>query len=162
MTESMFTTRLSSVITGCGGNETTCSRRSTSGRTRSANGTTIDSPGSSTRWNRPSRSTTPARACGTIRIARITTSRTTTAIASRTITPADMGYLLVGCPRCGPLRSRMTSGDRSLRDQRRGALDLQDIDAHARREHEVVVARPRGPHLAADLHRPVTVVDGPH
>ena len=30
MTESMLTTRLSSVITGCGGNETTCSRRSMS------------------------------------------------------------------------------------------------------------------------------------
>ena len=33
MTVSMLTTRLSSVITGCGGNETTCSRRSISGRT---------------------------------------------------------------------------------------------------------------------------------
>ena len=31
MTVSMLTTRLSSVITGCGGNETTCSRRSISG-----------------------------------------------------------------------------------------------------------------------------------
>src|SRR4051795_1237651 len=34
MTVSMPTTRLSSVMTGCGGNETTCSRRSISGFTR--------------------------------------------------------------------------------------------------------------------------------
>ena len=40
-----MTTRLSSVITGCGGNETTCSRRSISGRSRSTNGTTIVRPG---------------------------------------------------------------------------------------------------------------------
>src|SRR3954470_13037881 len=45
MTESMLTTRLSSVITGCGGNETTCSRRSRSGRTASTNGTTMGRPG---------------------------------------------------------------------------------------------------------------------
>ena len=31
MTVSIWITRLSSVITGCGGNETTCSRRSISG-----------------------------------------------------------------------------------------------------------------------------------
>ena len=45
MTESMLTTRLSSVITGCGGNDTTCSRRSISGRSRSMNGTTSARPG---------------------------------------------------------------------------------------------------------------------
>jgi hypothetical protein len=49
MTVSMPTTRLSSVITGCGGNETTCSRRSISGFTRSMNGTIRVSPGSSVR-----------------------------------------------------------------------------------------------------------------
>jgi hypothetical protein len=49
MTESIETTRLSSVITGCGLNETTCSRRSISGRRRSMNGTTIVSPGDSVR-----------------------------------------------------------------------------------------------------------------
>ena len=38
MTVSMLTTRLSSVITGCGGNETTVSRRSISGFTRSTYG----------------------------------------------------------------------------------------------------------------------------
>ncbi len=46
----MFTTRLSSVITGWGGKLTTCSRRSISGFTRSMNGMTIASPGLSVRW----------------------------------------------------------------------------------------------------------------
>jgi hypothetical protein len=49
MTESMLTTRLSSVITGCGGKETTCSRMSISGRSRSMNGITIVRPASSVR-----------------------------------------------------------------------------------------------------------------
>ncbi len=49
MTESMLTTRLSSVITGCGGNETTCSRRSMVARMRSMKGTTSVSPGESVR-----------------------------------------------------------------------------------------------------------------
>jgi hypothetical protein len=48
-TLSMLTTRLSSVITGWGGNDTTCSRRSISGFTRSMNGMTIESPGVSVR-----------------------------------------------------------------------------------------------------------------
>ena len=42
----MCTTRLSSVITGWGAKETTCSRRSTFARTRSMNGTTVFSPAS--------------------------------------------------------------------------------------------------------------------
>jgi hypothetical protein len=46
----MLTTRLSSVITGCGWNETTCSRRSISGRSRSMNGITMATPGLSVRW----------------------------------------------------------------------------------------------------------------
>ncbi len=45
----MPTETLSSVITGWGGNETTCSRKSISGFTRSMNGTMIVSPGVSVR-----------------------------------------------------------------------------------------------------------------
>ena len=45
MTVSMDTTRLSSVITGCGGKDTTCSRRSISGARRSTNGMRIVRPG---------------------------------------------------------------------------------------------------------------------
>ena len=58
----MLTVRLSFVITGCGGNERTCSRRSIRARILSMNGTRNTSPGSSTALNRPSRSTTAA--CG--------------------------------------------------------------------------------------------------
>ena len=45
MTVSMATTRLSSVMTFWGGNDTTCSRRSIVYRTLSTNGTMIDRPG---------------------------------------------------------------------------------------------------------------------
>src|ERR1700744_2014232 len=72
MTVSMPTTRLSLVMTGCGGKLTTCSRRSMRGRRRSMNGITRFSPACSVRWYLPNRSTMPARACGTIRTARAT------------------------------------------------------------------------------------------
>ena len=45
MTVSMFTVRLSAVITGCGGKETTCSRMSIIARTRSTNGISTCGPG---------------------------------------------------------------------------------------------------------------------
>ncbi|CAM5434339.1 hypothetical protein STANM309S_06356 [Streptomyces tanashiensis] len=45
----MLTTRLSWVITGCGGNGTTCSRRSIRLRIESMNGTTMFSPALSVR-----------------------------------------------------------------------------------------------------------------
>jgi hypothetical protein len=49
MTESMWTTRLSSVITDCGSKETTCSRRSSISRMRSTNGIRRVRPASSVR-----------------------------------------------------------------------------------------------------------------
>jgi hypothetical protein len=49
MTVSIETTTLSSVITGCGLKETTCSRRSITSRIRSTNGTTIVRPAFSVR-----------------------------------------------------------------------------------------------------------------
>ena len=85
MTVSMLTTRLSSVITGCGSNETTCSRRSISCRTRSTNGITIASPGERVVWYRPSRSTTPACACGTTLIVRQSVNSTRNATTSNTM-----------------------------------------------------------------------------
>jgi hypothetical protein len=45
MTESMATVRLSDVMTGWGGKDTTCSRRSIIGRIRSTNGTSNVRPG---------------------------------------------------------------------------------------------------------------------
>src|SRR3954451_9927457 len=144
MTESMFTVRLSSVMTGCGGNETTCSRRSISGRTRSTYGTTSASPGWSVRRERPRRSTTPARAGGTIRIERATVTSTTNAIARTTIRPA------------------VISTTSSFGDQGSHAVDLQDIHASARFEHVALVIWPRGPDLAADLHLTMVGVDALH
>src|SRR5712691_8249424 len=76
MTVSMLTTRLSWVVTGCGGKLTTCSRRSMSGSSRSTNGVTMFSPACRVRWYRPNRSTIPALACGTMRTDLLTTTTT--------------------------------------------------------------------------------------
>jgi hypothetical protein len=68
---------LSRVMQICGGTSSGISRRSCLYATRSKNGQMMLSPGSSTAWKRPSRSTTHARCCGTTRIALITTIRPT-------------------------------------------------------------------------------------
>ena len=86
-TVSIPTETLSSVITGCGGNVTTCSRKSMRGRTRSMNGMTIVSPGSSVRLYRPNRSTTPARACGMTRTVRAAMNSAKTTSTTATISP---------------------------------------------------------------------------
>src|SRR6476661_7661008 len=139
MTVSIPTTRLSSVMTGCGGNETTCSRRSISGLTRSMNGTISASPGSSVRWKRPRRSTTPARACGTIRTPDAATNSTNTRMTSSAITP--------------PAISTPSFGH-----ERRGAPDLDHLDALARLVHPVGLERARRPVLALELDGPVVLV----
>src|SRR3954447_5226240 len=141
MTVSMPTTRLSSVITGCGGKETTCSRRSISGFTRSTNGTISASPGSSVRWKRPSRSTTPARACGTMRTPDAATTRTKTIRTSRAMTPPVMGTT-------------------SFSHERRGALDLDDENPLAGLEDVTLVDRAGRPVLAFELDHPRLVVRG--
>src|SRR5699024_11591149 len=83
-TVSIETVRLSSVITDCGGKETTCSRRSIRDRTRSRNGTRKFSPGAATERNLPSRSTTADCAWGTTMTA-LTTVMTTTRAMTTTI-----------------------------------------------------------------------------
>src|SRR3954468_7775274 len=142
MTVSIETTRLSDVITGCGGKLTTCSRMSTLVRTASTNGTSRLSPGFSVRWYLPSRSTTSIRCCGTTRIDRstvITTiSATKTAIAMRIIWPT---YVSVLPHHCGC------------------ALELDHPDPVARLERLRTVERPRPPGLAFDLYQPVVGVD---
>src|SRR6478735_9198565 len=110
----MDTTRLSSVITGCGGKETTCSRRSSNGRSLSTKGIRIVSPGLSVRWYLPRRSTTPARACGMIRTDRTKTMMTntirTTSTTASAVPPAFSIKLLIpqmsGCFRAGGRRRR--------------------------------------------------------
>src|SRR3954447_1014677 len=132
MTVSMPTTRLSSVITGWGGNETTCSRRSIRGLTRSTNGTMSARPGSSVRWKRPRRSTTPARACGTIRIPDAAMNSTNTITTIRAMTPP-------------------VTGNSSFGNERRGALDLDDLHALAGLEDAAVLVGARGPVLPLEL-----------
>ena len=83
MTVSMLTTRLSDVMTGCGGKDTTCSRRSTPARTRSTNGMSRCRPASSVLEYRPSRSTMSATACGTIRTERNSAVTTSTRNSAR-------------------------------------------------------------------------------
>src|SRR3954453_1149639 len=82
----------------------------------------------------------PARACGTMRTVRMSTSSTTAATTIRPITPAPITTSLVA-------------------DERRGALDLQDLDTRARLERLLLVVGVRGPHLAADLDRAVVGID---
>src|SRR5919108_566793 len=107
MTVSIPTTRLSSVITGWGGNETTCSRRSSSGFTRSTNGT----------------------------------MNKNTAMTMSAINPASIGYS-------------------SLRDERRGAPDLDHMHALAHVDGLVLVVGARRPHLAVDPHAADALVVG--
>src|SRR5690349_13352605 len=133
MTESMLTTRLSSVMVGCGGKETTCSRRSISGRMRSMKGTSRARPGSRVRWKRPSRSTTPALACGTILMPAMATKRTKSSRTTSAMTPPVMTKPL------------------SFGDERRGALDLDDGHAVAWFEDLAVHVGPGRPLLALEL-----------
>ncbi len=84
-TVSIDTVRLSCVITGCGGNDTTCSRRSTFARTLSRKGTRKFNPGDATVRNRPSRSTTADWACGTTINAFVTTMTTNSASTATTM-----------------------------------------------------------------------------
>src|SRR3954466_593966 len=139
MTVSMPTTRLSSVMTGCGGKDTTCSRRSISGFTRSMNGTISASPGSSVRWKRPRRSTTPARAWGTMRTPDAATKKTKRKITIRAMTPPDTGHSLLG-------------------HERRGAPDLDHLHARAGFEDLLGRERARGPLLPRQLDRPAVLI----
>src|SRR6201999_693545 len=133
MTVSIPTTRLSSVITGWGGNETTCSRRSINGFTRSMNGMISVKPGSSVREKRPRRSTTPARACGTIRTPAAATMNTNRARTIRTIRPAVMRSPSFAHERCR-------------------APYLEHLHARPRLERLVLVVRAGGPDLAVQAH----------
>src|SRR3954451_21361016 len=138
MTVSIPTTRLSSVMTGWGGKETTCSRRSISGFMRSTNGTISASPGSSVRWKRPRRSTTPARACGTIRTPAAATKNTKKNSTIRAMMPA-------------------LTGTSSFSDERGGALDLDDVHAAAGLEDLAVAERAGAPVLALELDDPAVL-----
>src|SRR4051794_22240245 len=86
----------------------------------------------------------PARACGTILIARASVMSTTSATTPSTISVAI----------CGPFLS--------VGDERRGAVDLDHFDAGTRLERLIVVVGPRAPELSADLHLAAVAVDALH
>src|SRR5918994_895340 len=83
----------------------------------------------------------PARACGTIRIERASVMSTTSATTPSTISVAI----------CAPFLS--------VGDQRRGAVDLDDLHARARLERGVLVVGACRPDLSADLHAAAVRVD---
>src|SRR5690606_11507159 len=176
----MLTTRLSDVMTGCGGNDTTCSRRSTDARTRSMNGTSRCSPGSSVREYRPRRSTMIATACGTMRTALTSATMTKIRISARTtyarMVPGLGSFidcLLVvvrgtGHPaaRCGAGRAGPSRPGRVLRGQRRddGGRAVEPDDAHLRPGGDLRGVRlgPRGPDLTDELHAPAELAHAVH
>lgn len=103
----MLRVRLSSVITGWGGNDTTRSRKSTRARIRSMNGTNNVSCPLTVRLYRPSRSITAASACGinatdlaTTMIAKITrtASNTKPATAPSTGVPFSRSVFAASVP----------------------------------------------------------------
>src|SRR3954453_5393399 len=146
MTVSIDTTRLSSVMTGCGGNDTTCSRRSIMYRTRSTNGTTTLRPAGRLALYFPNRSTIPARACGTMRtvLASTATTKTTTRIST---TSAGCMVSSFSVP-----STNLRVETRYLVHERCRALDLQYVDPRARFDDQVLVVRTGGPQLAVDAH----------
>src|ERR1700712_5673086 len=154
----MPTCRLSAVITGCGGKEMTCSRRSIVARTRSTNGTRTDRPGDSVRLKRPRRSTTLAWACGTMvtLLPRMMITRTTiTSAAIRAgVTagpPSSSGRR--SCPRerhsSAAVHNRVSL--ERLPDHRGGALHLDDPDDLPDGEALGAVLAARRPLVGAEL-----------
>ena len=141
MTVSMLTTRLSEVITGCGGNETTCSRRSTPARTRSTNGISRCSPASRVREYRPRRSTITATVCGTIRTERNSAMMTNSRTSARTTISAIWPTFVVSSVMEPPGRERACrwvlarwSGGRHGDDDGRRAVDAVHRDLRAGRQ----------------------------
>src|SRR6202000_1347784 len=137
----MFRVRLSSVITGCGGTDTTRSRRSTRARTRSMNGISRVSCPLIVRLYRPSRSITAASACGIS-----ATDLATTMIANTTSTANKNSPAVAPC-------MEFSYCSRGLRvpDHSSGPIDMHDGDAFAGFEHITLIQWPRGPHLTVDF-----------
>src|SRR5918994_2137618 len=166
----MFTVRLSWVMTGWGGNDTTCSRRSVRARIRSMNGTMNARPGVWVFWKRPRRSITAAWAWGmictdlpTAMITSSTNSRTTT---SRTVVPSIWSHFL-------PARTLHSSSAYDFRVLLAGVLPLREHqcrragDPHhgdplPRLDHLDAVERARRPLVVTDPHPPPVPVHARH
>src|SRR3954454_15207319 len=81
-----------------------------------------------------------ACACGMIRTVRQSVNTTTNKMTNSTISAAS-------------------TADPLFDDERRGALDLRDLDVRARLDHLIVEERARAPDLAADLDAAAERVD---
>src|ERR1700722_4122274 len=147
----MFSVRLSSVMTGCGGNDTTRSRRSIRARMRSMKGTSRVSCPLTVRLYRPNRSITAASACGIS-----ATDLATTTMANITRTTSSTNPATAPCTGVPFSRSvfRSVFADRLAVSEyhRRGAVDVHDGDRIARFVDVVVVVGARRPDLAVELH----------
>src|SRR5690606_29872075 len=152
MTVSIDTTRLSEVITGCGGKETTCSRRSTPARTWSTNGMRKWRPAYITVLNLPSRSTMSATACGTIRTARQIAMTTNRASRTRTTVSTRPPVLSV-------TRLLFGVGDRHGGDDGGRPVDPHHLDGGAGRQHGAGLRGAGGPDLTDELDAPGPVGD---
>src|ERR1700742_4222976 len=141
----MFTVRLSSVITGCGGKDTTRSRRSTRARTLSMNGSSSVSWPDTVLLYRPSRSMTAASACGISAIDLATTMAANTTSTPTRIRPATAPSIRVSFRSCpGSLDGFLDDGG--------GAVDVHDGHVIARLVDIAVVQGPRRPDFAVELH----------
>src|ERR671913_229096 len=156
MTESMLTIKLSSVITPCGGNGTTFSRMSMLYRTLSSTGTTRCGPGSSVRWNLPSRSTSPTRCCRMTRTALAMKKITASAMTSATINDAMSTFFL--SLRALPLRQCTVLGVH----HGDGSVDFVNLDLRALLDHHVGDVRTCGPALPVNLDLAPVPVDLRH
>ena len=156
MTVSMLTTRLSEVMTGCGGKLTTCSRRSTVARGRSMNGTRKCSPAPRVFWYLPSRSMITAVACWTIRTARSTVVTATTTSRIRTMVSRTWAK---STAQCSVSVGTAPGGGASARTEGGRPVDADDDDVGAGGQPVAALGGARAPGLARELDLPAAVVD---
>src|SRR5215212_1433072 len=141
----MLTVKLSSVITGWGGNDTTRSRRSTRARILSTNGSSKVSCPDTVLLYRPSRSITAASACGisAIDLATMMAANTTSTPTSTkpAIAPSITGFL----PLC-------VQASLDFLDHRRCAVDVHDGHVVAGFVDLILVQRPRRPDFSVEFY----------
>src|SRR6201993_4622989 len=147
----MLSVRLSSVITGWGGNDTTRSRRSTRARTRSMKGTNKVSCPLTVRLYRPSRSMTAASACGISATDLATTMMPNITITANNTRPATAPC--IGVPlSLSAFRSRYRFLKSTFEDHRRSAIDAHDSDRLVGFVDITVIERACCPNLAIEFH----------
>src|SRR6185437_14047192 len=139
----MLTVRLSWVMTGCGGKDTTRSRRSTRARTRSMNGTSSVRCPLTVRLYRPNRSITAASACGIS-----ATDFATTTMVNTTSAAKNSRTRVPPAPIDVPFSQLLDVPEYHCR----GTVDVHDGHRLAGLVDVALVQRTRGPHLTVQLH----------